>query len=269
MESVIINNIDIWSPGIIILLIVSGFAVGVVNTLAGSGTAISYAVFMLLGLPPSYANGSVRLGVITQTLAATMNFHKHRFLEIRKASIIGIPVTLGSVVGAEIAAKIDQDLFKIIVGIAMILMFFILFYKPEHWIVGRNHIKNSDVKWWHFILYFFIGVYGGFIHIGVGIFLLAALVLVSGYNLLHANSFKVYIVLMYSPFALGVFMFNGDIHYGMALISTIGNTLGGIIASKYAIHYGAKALRWFLLLVLIVFSSYLFGLFEFIQNLFS
>ena len=108
------------------------------------------------------------------------------------------------------------------------------------------------------------GTYGGFIHIGVGIFLLAALVLVSGYDLVHANSLKVFIVFIYTPFALSVFIFSNEIHYAMGLISAIGNTAGGIIASNFALHHGTKPLRWILITVIVVFTSYLFGLFDFI-----
>ena len=262
MNHELIQNINIWSPEIIALLVGSGLLIGIVNTLAGSGTAISYAVFMMLGLPPAYANGTVRLGVVTQTLAASFNFYKHHFLELRKALFIAIPITLGSMAGAEIAINIDQDVFKIIIGVAMIFMLFFLFYKPEKW------IKKKDIQtrnlWWHAVLYFAIGTYGGFIHIGVGIFLLSALVLVSGYDLVHANSLKVFIVMVYTPFALSIFMINGEIHYAMGLISAIGNTLGGIFASNYAMHHGAKPLRWILMAVLIVFSAYLFGAFHYI-----
>ena len=118
-------------------------------------------------------------------------------------------------------------------------------------------------------MYFAIGTYGGFIHIGVGIFLLSALVLVSGYDLVHANSLKVFIVFIYTPFALSVFILNNEIHYAIGLISAIGNTLGGIIASKYAIKKGAKPLRWILISVLFFFSAYLLGAFNFIKALTS
>ena len=257
------EHINIWSPEIIILLIVTGFIIGIINTLAGSGTAISYAVFMMLGLPPSYANGTIRIGVITQTLAASINFKRNKLLNIKNALFIAIPITVGSVLGAEIAININQEIFKKIIGVAMIFMLFFIFYKPEKWIEATKSETEIKNKWWHHILYFAIGVYGGFIHIGVGILLLSALVLVSGYDLLRANSLKVFIVFVYTPFALAVFMLNNEIFYTMGFISAIGNTLGGIIASNYAIHYGVKALRWILISVLIIFSAYLFGAFKF------
>lgn len=260
MAKDLLTNIDIWSPEILFLLLSTGFLIGIINTVAGSGTAISYAVFMLLGLSPAYANGSIRIGVVTQTMAAGYNFHRKKTLDLAKAVYIAVPITLGSIAGAEIAVNINQEIFKKIIGAAVVLMLFFLFYKPERWVKEQN--KKQTVKWWHYLLYFSIGVYGGFIHIGTGIFLLAALVLVSGYDLLKANSLKVFIVFVYSPFALAVFIISGQIDYAVGLISAVGNTLGGVVASWYALKYGSEHLRWILIIVLILFSMYLFGFFD-------
>jgi len=60
-------------------------------------------------------------------------------------------------------------------------------------------------------------------------------------------------------------MINGEIHYAMGLIAAVGNTLGGIFASKFAIKHGAEPLRWFLAIVIVVFTVYLFGAFDFIH----
>lgn len=54
----------------------------------------------------------------------------------------------------------------------------------------------------------------------------------------------------------------------MGLLAAIGNTAGGILASKFAIKHGVEALRWFLIIVIIVFTGYLFGIFQIIKDLF-
>ena len=263
-----LKDIDIWSPEILALLIGSGFLIGVINTLAGSGTAIGYAVFMALGLPPSLANGTVRIGVIPQTFAAAFNFYKHKLLDIKSALYIAVPITIGSIAGAQIAVSIDQEIFKKVIGAAMIIILFFIFFKPEKWIKGKSQETKVKHKLWHTVLYFVIGAYGGFIHVGVGIFLLIALVAVSGYDLVKANSLKVFVVFIYTPFALAVFMIHGEVYYAIGLISAIGNTIGGIIASNFAIKHGTEPLRWFLIAVIVVFTAYLFGAFELFSNLF-
>jgi len=270
MAAEFLKDIDLWSPGILALLVGSGFLIGVVNTLAGSGTAIGYAVFIALGLPPAVANGSVRIGVIPQTFVASLKFYKHKLIDLKNALVIAVTSTLGSITGAQIAVSIDQAIFKTVIGIAMIIILFFIFFKPERFIKERPQKPVSRAKHiLHALLYFAIGVYGGFIHIGVGIFLLIALVSVSGYELVKANGLKVFIVLIYSPFALAVFMLNHEVCYAVGLISAVGNTLGGLFASNFAIKHGAGLLRWFLIVVIVVFTLYLFNVHTFVTELFQ
>ena len=77
--------------------------VGIINTIAGSGTVITYSLFMMLGLPVNIANGTIRLGVIMQTLASTLNFKKHNALDWKKGFKLALPVVIGSIIGAKVA----------------------------------------------------------------------------------------------------------------------------------------------------------------------
>ncbi len=255
-------GLDIYSIEGIAILIAAGFVVGVINTFAGSGSAISYSLFMVLGLPANYANGTFRIGVIMQTLAASLNFHRQKSLPLKGIAVITISTILGTILGSSIAININEEALETILGIVMIIMLFIIFYKPEAWIKGQKEKRKKKSLPTEVITYFLIGIYGGFIHIGVGLFLLAALVLVSGYDLVKANALKVFIVFLYSPFVLAIFMSSGQIHYGMGFIAAIGNLLGGIVASQYAVIWGAKFIRWVLIIVIVLFSAKLFGLFN-------
>ncbi|MCK5170154.1 MAG: sulfite exporter TauE/SafE family protein [Bacteroidales bacterium] len=240
--------------------------VGVINTIAGSGTVITYSLFMMLGLPVNLANGTIRLGVIMQTLASTLNFKRHNALDWKKGFKLALPVVVGSIVGAQIAVEINEAVFeKILAGILLVMLFFI-FYKPERWLknqVQKIHSKPTIIQ---LILFFFIGLYGGFIHIGVGIFMLSVLVLNAGYDLVKANAIKVMTIFLYSPFALAVFIMNDQVHYGMGLIAAIGNIFGGIVGSKMAISWGNSFVRWVLMIVIIVFSAYLLNIPEVIRS---
>ncbi|MBN1113668.1 MAG: sulfite exporter TauE/SafE family protein [Bacteroidales bacterium] len=251
------QNIDITSPSIVALLIIAGFMVGFINTIAGSGTVLTYSLFMFLGLPVSTANGTIRLGVIMQTLTATLSFKRKKVLDIKKGFLIAIPVVIGSILGAQIAITIDNSIFKIVLAFIMISMIVFIFRSPQKWLKSQSEKVMAKPTALQYLIFFFIGLYGGFIHIGVGIFILSALVLNAGYDLVRANALKVMIVFLYSPFALSIFIYNNDVHFGIGLISAIGNIAGALVASKYAVDWGANFLRWFLIVVIILFSSYL------------
>jgi uncharacterized membrane protein YfcA len=248
-----LHHASITSFPVITLLVLAGFAGGVINTFAGSGTAISYSLFMFLGLSPQMANGTTRAGVVMQTLASSWHFYKNGKLDIHNGWKISIPVAIGSIAGAQIAVSINPDIFRKILIVIMILLLLLMFYKPEKWIKGHQGGQIAKPIWWHYILYFAIGIYGGFIHIGVGIFLLAALVLVSGYDLVNANGIKVFVVFVYSPIVLGIFMYNKEVEYLIGIITAIGNLIGGITASYLAVKKGAGLIRIILVVVILFF----------------
>jgi uncharacterized membrane protein YfcA len=265
----ILKDANIYSPGIIALLIFAGFLVGVINTIAGSGTVITYSLFMMLGLPVNLANGTIRLGVIMQTLTSTLNFKKHNALDWKKGFKLALPVVIGSIVGAQIAVEINEAVFeKILAGILLIMLFFI-FYRPERWLKDQMHKIQSKPTIIQLLLFFIIGIYGGFIHIGVGIFMLSVLVLNAGYDLVKANAIKVMTVFLYSPFALAVFIMNDQVHYSMGLIAAIGNVFGGYVGSRMAISWGSNFVRWVLMVVIILFTAYLLNIPGFIKSFYS
>ena len=256
-----LQNLDILSPAGITILLSAGFVVGIINTFAGSGSAITYSLFMLLGLDTGQANGTLRLGVVMQTLAASFNFFKGNILNLKKGLLLGIPTIIGSLTGAQIAVSIHEDIFEFIIGIAVVIMLITVFFKPDKWIKGQAEKVKPKPTYLQVIIFFLIGIYGGFIHIGVGILLLAGLVLNAGYDLVKANALKVFIVLLYSPFALAIYICNGQVAYLMGGIAAIGNLVGGIVASKFALKRGAGAIRVILIVVLSLFAAKLFGVF--------
>jgi uncharacterized protein len=254
---------DVFSWQVIAILIAAGLVVGIINTLAGNGTVITYTLFLLMGYDTYIANGTPRLGVVMQTFASSFIFFRKKVLKVRKGFLLSIPVVIGSLAGAQIAASMNEKvLHYTIAGLMLVMMIFVL-YKPSRWLKGKEGVQTEKLSLKEIIIYLLIGVYGGFIHIGVGILLLAALVLVSGYDLLHANALKVFIVFVYSPFALAVFMMNGQVNYAIGLISSIGNLFGGILASYMAVSWGARFLQWVLVIVILFSVARSFGVMGF------
>jgi len=268
MSTEIINSfgLELWQVYLIITIV--GCAQGIINTIAGAGTALMYSTLSLFGMPVNLINGTVRPGILFQTGASSIKFYRNNKLKLRKGLILGIPMVVGSIAGAEMAVSINEDVFEIIVGVVLLLMLFLMFYDPKKWIEGQSEQRQAKTGFWQILLFLGIGFYGGFIHIGVGIFLLSALVLNAGFDLVQANALKVFLVLTYAPVVMVIFFLNGQVDLWVALFATIGNTAGGIIGTALAIKKGAKFVRGFLVLVILIFSLHLFGLWDFLFQLF-
>lgn len=246
----------------IILLIVAGVLVGFINTLAGGGSIISLSLLMFMGLPPQIANGTNRIAITLQTFTAVLNFKRAGLLKSRKGILLSIPAIVGSVVGSFVAIEIEESIFERIIVFVMFAMLFFIFYKPSVWLKGKEELLKKKTTWIHYFIFFLIGIYGGFIHAGVGYLLLIALVLGAGYNLVEANALKVFIVLMYAPFTLLVYILNDQVMYLYGFIMAIGNIAGAIIASKLAINKGANFVRYVILIVVIFTAMDVFGIID-------
>jgi uncharacterized membrane protein YfcA len=150
----------------------------------------------------------------------------------------------------------------------MVMMLFVILIRPKRWLEGRPETLNQRPTWTQALIFFAIGVYGGFIQAGVGIFLLAGLVLSAGYDLVRANAVKVLIVLCFTLFALAVFLINGQVRWSVGLILAVGNMLGAWVAARMAVERGATFVRWLLIAVVAVSAAKLLGVFDLVTGLF-
>lgn len=246
----------------VVLLVGSGVVVGFINTLAGGGTIISLSVFMLLGLPPVTANGTHRIAATFQTLTSSVTFVRKRVLNLRQGLLLSIPIVVGSLIGALIAVKIDQKLFKHLIAVVMLLMLVFVVWKPQLWLKGKMMGSVAILRWWHYGLFFAIGIYGGFVHVGVGYLLIIAGVLGLGLDLVRSNALKVFVVFVYTPLTLLVFLWKGQACWSFGLTHALGNVAGAWLAARYAVEWGANFVRWVIVVVIVLSSGQLLGIFD-------
>jgi uncharacterized membrane protein YfcA len=237
-----------------------GFLAGFINTLAGSGSLLTLPLLMFLGLPANVANGTNRIAILLQNVVGVASFKQQKVLDMRLGIWLALPTIVGSIIGAQIAIELNELVMKRIIGGLLVVMFVLILYKPGTWIkdqAGQVHAKPGILQ---MIIFFFIGIYGGFIQAGVGLFLLAGLVMGAGVDLVKANALKVFIVLLYTPLALGIFMLNNQVNYKWGLILAAGNMLGAFVGARVAVSWGATFVRWVLLAVILISATRLLGL---------
>ncbi|MCB0804264.1 MAG: sulfite exporter TauE/SafE family protein [Bacteroidales bacterium] len=251
----------------VVTLIVAGLLVGFINTLAGGGSIISLSILMFLGLPANIANGTNRVAIFIQNIAAVGSFRQQKVLDHKKGFWLAIPATVGSILGAWIAVDLNEAIIEKAIAIVMLIMMFVILYKPQRWLKGKEELQHKKVSFWQVLLFFAIGIYGGFLHMGVGYALLAGIVLGAGYDLVKANAIKVFIILIWSPVILLVFMINGQVNYMYGLILSIGNVAGALIASRMAVKKGAAFVRWVIIGVILLTAAHVFGLVDIQQML--
>ena len=146
-------------------------------------------------------------------------------------------------------------------------MFLFILLKPEKWLEKPEEKKLVKPTLVQVFIFFIIGLYGGFIQAGIGFFLIAALVMIVGVDLVKANALKLFIVLIYNSLAFVVFALNHQVNYKVGLTLAIGNMLGAFVGSRLAVKKGPQLVRYILLIALIISASKLLGLFDFISTI--
>ena len=246
------------SFAIIIILLVSGLIVGFINTLAGGGSAISLTVFMALGLPVHVANGTNRIAILMQNLSSTATFFRKGMLDVRFGLRLAIPVIAGAIAGAQIAVTIDERIFHICLALVMVsvLVFTLLGDRLLH----RSGAAVRHIRPVHYLVFFLIGIYCGYIFVGTGYIVLLATMGMLHMGIVRSNVIKNFIILLAIPFSLAVFILNGDVNWIFGLVHGAGNMVGAFLASHYAIGWGTRFLRWFMIVIVLFCLADVVGL---------
>ena len=239
-------------------VVAAGMACGFINVLAGSGSLITLPLLIFLGLPANVANGTNRIAILFQNLVAVRGFHQKGVLDGKRGLFLVVPALLGALLGARLALGLDERMMRLVIGVIMVLMFFVILLKPTRWLKGQELAMSQRPGLKEYLVFFAIGAYGGFIQAGVGIFLLGGLVLVSGYDLVKANAVKVLVVLGFTPIALLVFLLADQVHLWIGLLLALGSMTGAWLATHLAVKSGAPFVRKVLLCVVAVSSAKLF-----------
>ena len=103
-----------------------------------------------------------------------------------------------------------------------------------------THVRNPGAAFGLFAtapaqwrVFFFIGIYLGFIQMGVGVFLLTGLVLGVGYDVVRGNAVKVLIILCCTAIALGIFIYSDKVDWEFGLLLACGNMAGSPKSTHY------------------------------------
>lgn len=110
-------------------------------------------------------------------------------------------------------------------------------------------------------VFFGIGIYAGAIQAGVGLVLLAALSR-SGLDLVTANVVKVIFTFGATLIALPVFIAQGEVRWGPAIVLAIGLSVGGWVGAKLAVRGGEERIRVVMLVAAAALALNLLGFWE-------
>ena len=238
----------------LILLFAVGALAGVLNVTAGGGSSLTLPTLIFLGLDSALANGTNRIAILIQNIFAILSFRQQKMHQFKTSLMMALWTLPGGILGAVAAVKISDLWFQrilavVLIGVVLSMMFPLCY--PDSDTSSEKKAKNK----WIYPALFAIGFYGGFIQVGVGFLLMAALFHLLRVNLVFVNMHKVFIVFIYTIPALIIFIGSGNVDWGLGFSLATGNAFGGWWAARLSVKKGEKFIRGVLFVALLIMAA--------------
>ncbi|WP_449285156.1 sulfite exporter TauE/SafE family protein [Marinobacter sp. PE14] len=239
-------------PEILALLSIGGIA-GFINVLSAGGSMLTLPLLMFLGLPPQVANGTNRVAITLQSITAVGSFYRMGHGNLIVSLHLALPAVLGSLVGAWVATWVSDTVFEWVLVSAMIgASVFMLLPQP---VLNTRPLTPERLGPAVYLAMFVVGMYGGFIQVGVGVLFLVVLYHMLKIDLRQVNVLKVSIVLPFTFAALVVFALNDQVRWGVGLTLALGNITGAFIATR--VNMSKRGARWIKGITLVMVAAIL------------
>jgi len=224
-----------------IILFLAGAAAGWINVLAGGGSILTVPVMVFLGLPGPVANGTNRIGIIAQNIVAVWGFFRKGFSDFKLSASLAACASIGAFFGANVGVKLEGVWFDRTLAAVMIAILAIMLTGAGQKPASKTGRPRNLIA--GHVLMIGAGFWGGFIQVGVGFLLMPILNRVMGLDLVRVNMHKVFIALVFSFVALGVFASQVKIEWTLGLALAAGYAIGGWLGANAAIAKGEALIK--------------------------
>jgi uncharacterized membrane protein YfcA len=230
-----------------LMLMAAAFAGGVLNALAGGGTLITFPALIFMGMDSRLANATSTLALWPGTLGAVWGYRRYLAGARDYLKWLSLPSLIGGFAGAVLLEHTPSPLFDRLVP-WLILFATVLFMIGEplrqRLTGGAVGGERGTLAWIVMLSFqFVVGVYGGYFGAGIGIMMLAALLLFGLDDLHMANGTKNVLGAMANGTALVGFALAKLIVWDTAIVMAVAAIAGGYCGALMAERLGRDMVR--------------------------
>jgi uncharacterized protein len=246
-----------------LIISVAAFLAGVINSIAGGGTLLSFPALLWIGRPAVMANATNTVAIWPGSFAGVIGF-RHDIAKLQRWLFwLMIPSLLGGAAGAVILLHTTERTFARIVPLLILGATALLaaqeFLTRKFTVLAQSH-QHPTAGWVTFVLVFqfLVGVYGGYFGAGMGILMLAALGLIGLADLHQMNGLKNLLAICINGVAAIYFIARGAVIWHDVVLMSIASIIGGFAGARLAHYFGRKFVRGTVVTIGVVMSIALF-----------
>ena len=238
------------SIGEIIAIAAAGLAAGMVNTVVGSGTLITFPVLLAFGYAPVTANVSNTVGLVPGSVSGAVGYRRELTGQRQQAVRLGTASVLGGITGAILLLVLPASAFEAIVPVFIALALVLILLQPRlNQSLAKRPIHSAHRGRVLLLALYATGVYGGYFGAAQGILLLGILGLALAQDMHRTNALKNVLAGLVNGVAGVFFIFVAHIEWGPAAIIAGSSIVGAQIGARYGRRLPPAALRGLIVVV--------------------
>lgn len=245
------------------VLFVAGLLGGMLNSIAGGGTFITFPALLFAGVPPVSANATNTFASCSGYISGAYAFRKELLAHRNELPGYILVSLLGGIAGAWLLLQTPESLFR--AAIPWLLLFATLVFvfgtrinDLFRSVASRHKHASSLGRLLLLLMLIGVSIYGGFFNAGLGIIMLSYLVL-AGYTDINAmNGLKLLTSTGVSLSAVAMFVYHGQIVWFEGGVVLLGALTGGYVAAHVSRQLPQVYVRHFVALVGVGVTLYFF-----------
>lgn len=248
-------------PALAALLFTAGLLAGVLNTIAGGGSFVTFPALLRTGIPPLVANGTNALAVWPgHALAVYTNRHELRDCSRGTFGSI-VAALLGGATGAFLLGYVGNKRFCAL--IPYLILFATALFALGPTINQKLVSRPRSIERARSVLIvrsgeFALALYGGFFGAGLGILLMAGLQMLGDEDIQTCNSLKNLLATVIGTVSVAVLFMSGWVSLSHAVWPFTGAVIGGVLGARLSRRISASWLRRVVIVVGLASSVYYF-----------
>jgi uncharacterized protein len=231
-----------------VVIFIAGMLAGMINSIAGGGTLISFPVLLWLGRDAVIANATSTVAIWPGSVAGAFGFRRDLATARRWLLMLIVPSLVGGAMGAWLLLRTETSTFEKIVP--FLILGATLLFAAQGMItsrlgdIARSH-ENPGAGWLVFVFafQFLVGLYGGYFGAGIGILMLAALGLIGMTDLHQMNGLKNVLAVFINGIAAIYFVILRAVEWGDVFVMMAGAIVGGLLGARLAHVLGRTFVR--------------------------
>jgi uncharacterized protein len=229
-----------------LFLWVAGFLAGALNAVAGGGTIFTFSALLAIGVPPVAANATSASAVVVGSIASMLAYRAELVPIVRRTLPLCAVSATGAVLGAALLLISGDRVFASLVPWLIFLATALFAAGP--WLIRALGTSARRFDLLAQPLQGAVAIYGGYFGAGVGVMMLATLVLTfrGGYH--EANAAKNLLSIVIQLASVAIFIALGLVDTRFALVIAASSVLGGWIGVRATKAVALSTLRGFVIL---------------------